>query len=127
MAASDWPAGYELFVSAGGTEYGFKDVDIDRTAREIDRSNSKYSPGFEITKAGACKLVFSANGPWRDGETPLVLQGEYTWIYRPFAAHAGITFLGQIVSIKDTNDVLDGPKMSIKVVTSEDFDLNMLE
>lgn len=126
MPAADWPVGYEMVVEADGVAYPVKDVKIKRSGRQVDRSNSKYEPGFEITVVGACKLTMTFNGPWVDGEAPLVIGGEYTWRYRPFGAHVGISFLGQLADLEDSNDTLDGPKMAGEVVTSGAFDLAMM-
>jgi hypothetical protein len=106
--------------------YAFKNVTYDVKAREIDRSNSKYQPGYEITKPGSVKLTFSGTGPYRAGETPLSVGNEYTFVYKIYAAHAGFSFLGGVISISYDNDVTDGPNMSIQVTNTSDFEVEFV-
>lgn len=121
MADSDWVAGYEFVVMIAGTAYPFATADLDMTAKEIDRSQTKYTPGYEVTKAGKKKLVFDLEGPYKAGEAPLTLGNEYTWNYKPYASHAGFEFVGLILGIKHTNDEDDGPKMRVSVKAQSSF------
>jgi hypothetical protein len=110
-------------VTLGGVEYGFKTTSLSAKAREIDRSNSKYQSGFEITKPGSLKLTFTASGPYREGETPIQIGAEYAFVYKIFAAHVGFPFLGGVIDITYDNDVTDGPTMSISVTNTDEFEV----
>lgn len=122
MAADDWLAGYELSVAVGGQTYPFARVSYRPSAKMINRANSKYSAGFMINKAGIKSLTFTAGGPYKEGELPLAVGEEYTWLYKPAAGHVGFTFLGVLESMTFDNNVEDGPNVDVTVQNSADFD-----
>jgi hypothetical protein len=125
VAASDWIAGSELAVTIGGVDYPFKTVKYAMKSKMINRANSKYSPGFAINKAGILSLTFSANGPYKQGEIPLAIGGEYEWYFSPASSHAGFPFLGVVESLEFDDDVEDGPSLAITVQNSEDFGVDI--
>jgi hypothetical protein len=122
VAMDDWPAGYELTVTVDGIQYPFASIDYNQSARPIDRSNSKYEPGYEITKGGSKKLKFSADGPYHKDEVPLTVGEEYECEYKPYDSHIGFPFVGTLLNINHKNDVNGGPNMAIEVENSEGFD-----
>jgi len=121
MAATDWIAGYEFTVLIQGVQYPFARASYKPSAKMINRSNSKYSPGFVINKAGIKSLTFTASGPYKEGELPIGIGNEYTWTYKPSGANLGFIFLGVVETITHANDVEDGPTMEITVQNSQDF------
>jgi len=122
MSQADWSAGYEFSVTIDGVAYPFAKVDLGMTAKEINRANSKYDPGFSVIKAGIKGLTFDLEGPWKPDEAALEVGAEYTWLYYPYAAHLGYEFLGIILDISHQNDQEDGPRMNVKVKAQSDFD-----
>src|SRR5262245_9316398 len=121
MAASDWIAGYELTVTIQGVQYPFARVSYRPSAKMINRSNSKYFPGYVINKAGLRSLTFTASGPFKEGELPIGIGYEYTWIYKPSGANVGFSFLGVVESITHANDVEDGPTTEVTVQSTDQF------
>lgn len=126
MAQSSWLAGYEFVATIDGVQYPFKNVSYKITAAAINRSNTKYTPGYSVKRSGIKSLVFTGSGPFREGETALTIGGEYTFILKPATAHVGVTWLGLILDITFDDDAEDGPNMSISVENQEDFDPIML-
>lgn len=122
MSQTDWSAGYEFTVEIDGVEYPFAKADLGMTAKEINRSQSKYDPGFLVIKAGQKALTLDLEGPWKPDEAALEVGAEYTWTYRPYAAHLGYEFIGLILDISHHNDQEDGPRANVKVKAQSDFD-----
>lgn len=123
MAASDWDPGYELTVTIEGTDYPFKNVTYGLRSKLINRSNSKYHPGYVVQRAGIRSLTFSASGPYKQGEVPLVIGHELQIVYKPASAHVGFSFLGIVESIDHRNDVEDGPTTDVTFQSTDTIDI----
>jgi hypothetical protein len=122
MAQSDWAAGYELIVTIDGVAYPFATVDLERRARIINRANSKYTPGYEVNRSGLKGLTMTVEGPFKEGEAPIEEGEEYTWIYKPTTASVGLSFLGIAETVRHSNDVEDGPRLTVTIRAQSDFD-----
>lgn len=122
MAQSDWTAGYELIVTVDGVRYPFKTADVEASAKEINRANSKYDPEFEVIQGGQKSQSLTAEGPYRQGEIDLSVGAEYDVTVQPTAAHPGYTATYVLLSRKFSDDVEDGPKVSCTFKTQASFD-----
>jgi hypothetical protein len=121
VAQSDWVAGSELSVTIDGTAYPFKSVRWNPKAKMIDRANTKYSPGFRVRKSGLKEGTFTAEGPYKEGEVPVEVGEEYTFLAKPSEANVGFEVLLLVEDMTFSDDVEDGPNLSITLQTQGEF------
>lgn len=122
MAASDWLAGYEVVFERDGVAYPMRVASASFDAKMINRSNSKYSAGYTVNKAGVKSLTLNVQGPYKQGEAPISVGAEETFSLKPSGSSVAMEFLGVISNVKFDDDVEDGPSVSFTIQNSEEFD-----
>lgn len=118
---ADWVAGCDFTVDIDGTAFPFKTISVHPTANLLNRANSKYSPGFQVRKAGIKSMSISGVGPYRKGELPLVIGGEYTVNPKPDATHAGFETLMLLEDFEFSSDQEGEPNVSVTFQNQQSF------
>jgi len=110
-----------MSVTIGGAQYPFKVCRWNPKAKMINRSNSKYSPGFEVKKSGVMTGTMRFEGPYKLGEAPLAIGGEYSCTIKPTGTHVGFTAVMLIEDMEFEDDSEDGPHLNVTAQTQADF------
>jgi hypothetical protein len=121
MSQSLWLAGSQMVVTIDAVEYPFRVARWEPKAKMINRSNSKYSPGYEVKKGGVKTGTITCEGPYKEGEAPLEAGEEYTFVIKPVSTHVGFSVVVVIESLQFSDDVEDGPNVSVTAQTQSDF------
>ena len=125
MAQSDWQSGTEMVVTVAGVQYPFKTCSHNGKATMVNRSNSKYTSRFGVKIAGQKNATFTAEGPYREGEVPLILGNEYTVETLSSANHVVASMVAILADFNYSNDVEDGPNLAVTFESQGEFNTSV--